>query len=417
MRPFTFFWYFLGSPAAASVHPRQTNNATTEGFTKTGLLAMNDAMHKWVDAGHGSHVVTLLSRHGKIIDHDTYGVLDAQAPTKAPVKKDSIFRIMSMTKPVVGVAMMMFYEEGKWNLDDLVSKHIPEFANLEVKVCSTANGTSCTTQPANMEMTMAQLMSHSAGFPGQLTVSGARTLGDIIPPLKKGGLAFQPGKDWRYGPGVEIQGYLIQKWSSKDLSDFLQEKLLQPLGMVDTGFFIDPSKVPRLTTVHTSNSDSQPLSSTSSMLAAYANTKKTTKPVRLDPSGGLYSTAEDYWKFSQMLLNSGELNGRRYLKADTVKLMHTNVLEPQVRVKFGSSKGEGVGFGLDFAIVLDQVASKNNMPKDSFYWGGAYGTWFWIDPVNDVVFIGLISVLGADLEGSSSLRQLSAKGAYAALSR
>lgn len=159
-------------------------------------------MHKWVDAGNGSHVVTLLSRHGKIVDVDAHGVLDAEAPIKAPAQKDSIFRIMFMTKTVVGVAMMMFYEEGKWKLDDPVSKHIPEFANFEVKVCNEANATSCTTVPANTEMNMAQLMSHSAGFPGQLTVAGAKTLGDVIPQLQKGKLAFQPGKDWRYGPGV-----------------------------------------------------------------------------------------------------------------------------------------------------------------------------------------------------------------------
>lgn len=379
---------------------------------------MNDAMHKWVDAGHGSHVVTLLSRRGTIVDHSAYGVFDSRAATKTPVKKDSIFRIMSMTKPVVGVAMMMFYEEGKWKLDDPVSKHIPEFANLQVKVCASGSETSCTMEPAKSPMTMAQLMSHSAGFPEMLWVANATTLADIVPPLVQGGLAFQPGKDWLYGPGADIQGYLMERWSGKDLSDLLQEKLLQPLGMVDTGFFVDPSKVSRITPVTRLNDASSADPATLAMLAeyeTYANTKETTKPVRLNPSGGFYSTAEDYWRFGQMLLNGGEFDGKHFLKPDTVKLMRTNVLEPQVRVQPGSKKLDGLGFGMDFAVVLDKVAMNATLPNETFFWGGAYGTWFWIDPVNDIVCIGLISTLGTDLEGSNYLRELSADYIYSAL--
>jgi CubicO group peptidase (beta-lactamase class C family) len=252
---------------------------------------------------------------------------------------------------------------------------------------------------------MAQLVSHSAGFPGQLSVTSA-TLQGIIPPLVKGQLAFQPGKDWRYGPGVEIQGYLIERWAGKDLSDFLQERLFGPLGMVDTGFFVDPSKVNRVTKVHSTSGGS--LSSTGTGVA-------TTKPRRLSPSGGLYSTAEDYWRISQMVLNGGEYKGVRYLKESSVKIMHTNVLEEGVKVKLSGSSGDGIGFGVDLAIVLDQQASKNNMPKDSFYWGGMYGSWYWCDPRNDVVFVGMIQNVGAQLSGDTSLRQISAKEAYAAL--
>lgn len=253
-----------------------------------------------------------------------------------------------------------------------------------------------------------------------LWVANSTTLADIVPPLVKGGLAFQPGKDWQYGPGADIQGYLIERWSGKDLSGFLQERILQPMGMVDTGFFVDASKVDRITPVHRSNDTTVLDAATAALLAeyeVYANTKKTTKPPRLDPSGGFYSTAMDYWKFSQMILNGGQFNGKRYLKADTVKLMRTNVLEPQVRIQTGAAKVDGLGFGLDFAIVLDSAAMKNTLPKDSFFWGGAYGTWFWIDPVNEVVCIGMISTLGTDLEGSSFLRELSAKYVYSALNK
>jgi CubicO group peptidase (beta-lactamase class C family) len=382
---------------AAALALAQVDNTTLQGFTKEGLTAMNTAMHKWVDSKQGSSVVTLVARNGQIVDLDAYGVLDASAATKSPVKTDSIFRIMSMSKPVVGVAMMLFYEEGKWKPDDLVSKHVPEFKDLKVKL---RNGTLV---PQDTPMTMAQLMSHSAGFPGQLTVPSA-TLQGIIPPLVKGQLAFQPGKDWQYGPGVEIQGYLIEKWAGKDLSDVLQERLFGPLGMVDTGFWVDKSKVDRVPKVHSSIGGS---------LSALGMGVPTSKPTKLFPSGGLHSTAEDYWRICQMILNGGEFKGRRYLNQTTVDLMHKNVLEPGVKVKFGEPAG--IGFGLDFAIVLDPVPGNNNQPKGSFYWGGLYGTWFWIDPTNKVVLIGMIQNVGAPMSGPASLRQISAKAAYAAL--
>jgi CubicO group peptidase (beta-lactamase class C family) len=223
-------------------------------------------------------------------------------------------------------------------------------------------------------MTMAQLVSHSAGFPGQLSVA-SETLDDIIPPLVKGNLAFQPGKNWKYGPGVELQGYLIQRWASgaspsadkanitKDLSDYLQETIFKPLGMSDTGFFVDPSKAARVPKVHAKTSDT---------ITPSIDRVATSKPKRLSPSGGLLSTAEDYFKFCQMLLNGGELNGKRILKESSVKLMHTNVLEPGIKVKVNSdSTGEGVGFGVDFAIIRDTKAAVSAVPEESFYWGGA----------------------------------------------
>src|ERR1700759_177051 len=343
----------LVSSLAAVTAQGQANSANLQGFTKEGLLAMNAAMHKWVDDKKGANVVTLLARRGKIVDLYAYGVLDASAETKVPVKKDTIFRIMSMTKPLVGVAMMMMFEEGKWKLDDPVSKHVPEFADLKVKL---ANGTLV---PQNTPMIMSQLVSHSAGFPGMLTVMSA-TLQGIIPPLVRGQLAFQPGRDWRYGPGVEIQGYLIEKWTGKDLSDFMQERIFGPMKLTDTGFFIDSSKVSRVTKLHQARGGS--VSSTMSNVS-------TKKPTRISPSGGLYSTAEDYFRFCQMVLNGGQIDGKSLLNESSVKLMHTNMLEKDVGVKFGGSNGAGVGFGVDFAVILDPVASRNAMPKDSFYWG------------------------------------------------
>ncbi|KAF1816177.1 beta-lactamase/transpeptidase-like protein [Eremomyces bilateralis CBS 781.70] len=386
----------------------QAGNATIQGFTKEGIAALNAAMHQWVDDGKGAGVVTLVARHGEIVSHDAYGVLNASAATKTPVEKDSIFSIMSMTKPVVGVSMMMFYEEGKWKLDDPVSKHIPEFADLQVRE---ANGSLV---PQKTPMTMAQLMSHSAGFPAQLTVNSS-TLQTIIPPLVAGQLAFQPGTDWRYGPGVEIQGYLIEKWAGKDLSDFMEERLFRPLGLKDTGFWVDPCKINRVSALHSAIGGR-----VTTISSPFGSGIATSKPTRLSPSGGLYSTAEDYWRFSQMVLNGGEFEGTRYLNTSTVKLMHTNVLAEGVAIVnggVGAARSPGTGFGLDFAIILDGPASKQSMPEGSFYWGGAFGTWFWIDPTDDVVVVGMIQNLGGALSGDGSLREASAKGTYAALQR
>lgn len=189
----------LATLVSCQAQEQTVNSSSLQGFNNDGISVLNQAMHRWVDDKQGAGVVTLLSRHGKIVNFDAYGSLDAAAGARNPLQKDTIFRIMSMTKPIVGVAMMMMYEAGKWKLDDPVSKHIPEFADLKVQ---SSPGTSV---PQATPMTMAQLMSHSAGFPGQLTVRSP-TLQTIIEPLVKGQLAFQPGRGWKYGPGVEIQG-------------------------------------------------------------------------------------------------------------------------------------------------------------------------------------------------------------------
>jgi CubicO group peptidase (beta-lactamase class C family) len=322
------------------------DNPIVQGLDTAILKNMNAQMHKWVDDKKGANVVTLVARKGEIVNFDAYGVLDASAPNGAKVQKDTIFRIASMTKPIVGIGMAMMYDEGKWKLDDLVTKHIPEFANLKVKL---ANGTLV---PPDKPITMAQVVSHSAGFPGQLGVK-SDTLSGVIPLILEGQLAFQPGRDWQYGPGVEIQGYLIEKWAGKDLSDFLTERLFTPLGMKDTGFFIDSSKVERVTKMHTV---------ANGKLETVPSTVATSKPRRLSPSGGLMSTAEDYFKVSQMILEGGSYKGKQYVKPETVKMMHTNLLEPDVKVELG---GRGAGFGVDFAIVMAQESTA--VPLGSFY--------------------------------------------------
>jgi CubicO group peptidase (beta-lactamase class C family) len=375
------------------------------GFSPAGLASLNSQFHSLVDQQKLAGVVTLVSRHGKVVNLDAYGKLNAD---KGPaVATDSIFRIASMTKPTIGAAMMMLWEEGKWKLDDPVSKHIPEFAGLKVK---TAAGLVDQKSP----MLMKQLMSHSAGFDKSAGYNDAglqeTDLQGMINKLAKLPLAYQPGADWRYGPSVDIQGYVVQKLSGMPLDDFMRTRLFTPLGMVDTGFWIDPVKAPRAAWVHIyKDGKITP--------QAAVNNARTSRPQFVSGSGGLLSTAEDYWKFAQMIANGGQFGGKRYLKADTVKLMHTNVLNPGVNVTLYSPDTKGLGFGMDFAIVQDAKANGTDQAQGSFYWGGAFGTWFWIDPVNDLIVIGMIQNLNGSTPntGTPACREISAKATYAAL--
>jgi CubicO group peptidase (beta-lactamase class C family) len=223
-------------------------------------------------------------------------------------------------------------------------------------------------------------------------------------------LAAQPGTDWRYGHSVNIQGYIVEKLSGVPLDEFLAKRIFNPLKMKDTGFWVEPSKLGRLSRMHTYGPDKR-------ITNAPPGFDLSKKPVFLSGSGGLLSTAEDYWRFSQMLLDGGQFEGARLLKRETVELMRTNVLAEGVKVDTYGSPLEGIGFGLDFALVLDPAAFGTSHGRNTFYWGGAFGTWFWIDPTNDVIVVGMIQNVNGSLPtgGTPPLRNLSQKLVYQAL--
>ncbi|MDP3675527.1 MAG: serine hydrolase domain-containing protein, partial [Novosphingobium sp.] len=339
----------------------------SQGFSSAGLDALNAEFHGLVDQQKLAGVTTLIARHGKIVHMDVYG--KANAATGEALKPDSIFRIASMTKPTIGVAMMQLWEQGKWKLSDPVSMYIPEFANLQVK---TASGG---TEPLKTPMTMAQLMSHSAGFDvsAGYTQAGLQSsdLQGMIDKLKTMPLAHQPGTDWRYGPSVDIQGYVVEKLSGEPLDQYMAKHVFEPLGMVDTGFWMPPEKANRVVAIHTYDSAGK-------IIAQPTQNVRTSRPNFVSGSGGLISTVKDYWRFAQAVGNGGALDGKRVLKAGTVELMRTNVLQPGVKVDLYGPSQEGIGFGMDFAIVMDPAAANTKQGKNSFYWGGAFGTWFWI---------------------------------------
>jgi CubicO group peptidase (beta-lactamase class C family) len=382
-----------------------TASPESQGFTTAGLDQLNAEMHALVDGKKLAGVTTLVSRHGKVVHFDTYGA--ANATTGDALKPDSIFRIASMTKPIAGVAMMQLWEQGKWKLSDPVSKFIPEFANLKVK------GPNNTLVAQTAPMTMAQLMSHTAGFGVSAVYNdanlGATDLQGMIDKLAKLPLETQPGTAWDYGPSVNIQGYIVEKLSGQSLDVYFDEHIFKPLGMVDSGFWMPESKASRVVAVHTYENG---------VIKGPAENRVTTaKPSFLAGSGGLMSTAEDYWRFAQAMLNGGELNGARVLKPETVNLMRTNVISPTAKVDLYGPSQEGIGFGMDFAIVMDPQRAGTPQGLNTFYWGGAFGTWFWIDPTNDLVFVGMIQNLNGSTPtgGTPPLRTISPRATYDAL--
>lgn len=404
----------LADMAGAAVTPHSqvahalgmpTASPESQGFTTAGLDALNAEFHALVDQQKLAGVITLVARHGKVVHFDAYG--KANAATGAALAPDAIFRIASMTKPITGVAMMQLWEQGKWQLSDPVSKYIPEFAGLKVK------GPNGALVEQNKPMTMAQLMSHSAGFGVSAVYDsanlGATDLQGMIDKLKVLPLETQPGAAWDYGPSVNIQGYIVEKLSGQSLDAYFDQHIFKPLGMVDTGFWVAPEKASRVVAVHTYEGGK--------IKGPAENRVTTSKPSFLAGSGGLMSTAEDYWRFAQAVANGGAADGKRILKAETVKLMRTNVLAPEVKVDLYGPAQEGIGFGMDFAIVMDPQRAATPQGLNTFYWGGAFGTWFWIDPTNDLVFVGMIQNLNGSTPtgGTPPVRTLSPRLAYGAL--
>jgi CubicO group peptidase (beta-lactamase class C family) len=383
----------------ATLAPLPTATPESVGFAAGALDKMDAGMQDLVDKKHLAGIVTLVARKGKVVQHKAYGV--ASLESGAPMKLDTIGRIYSMTKPITGVAMMMLYEEGKWQPADPIAKHIPEFANLKV-YAGEKDGQPVLEAPAHPP-TMGELMSHSAGFTyglfGNTPVDQiyrknnpleAPSLQAMIDRLSTMPLLYQPGTKWVYSVSVDIQGYLVEKLSGKTFPEFLRARLFEPLEMVDTAFYVPAGKVSRVATVYVYDKAKAGLTPGEPVV--------TTPPGLPSGGGGLYGTAPDYFRFAQMLLNGGEYEGKRILKKSSVDMMRTNVLsETALNSKSGIGPAQfspAQGFGYDFAVVLDPDAAKRQVGKNTYWWWGIAGTWFWIDPTNDVIFVGIIQRRG-----------------------
>ncbi|WP_372785413.1 serine hydrolase domain-containing protein [Phenylobacterium sp.] len=389
-----------------------TTSPEAVGFDSGRLKALDAYMAKAVADGRVAGMTTLLARHGKIVEFNTYG--KTSLATGEAMPKDEIFRIYSMTKPLTGVGMMILFEQGKWRLDDPVTRYVPEFKNLKVMVEADKDGKITKVEDMKRPPTMREIMSHTAGFGYGLgdkhpvdklyrekKVLGATGLHEMIERTATIPLMYQPGTDWSYSSVVDIQGYIIEKLSGKPFGQFMAENVFGPMKMQDTGFYTGAAKAKRLAAVY---------------VGEVVNEKPTGKIVQADDlfgnkmpdysvppamesgGGGLVSTTMDYARFCQMILNKGVLDGVRILSPASVELMDTNVIPHNVLVNSNGTSvvrfNEAVGFGLDFQVDNDPRKAGSLEGKNTMSWGGAAGTWFWIDPTNDVFFVGMIQRMG-----------------------
>ena len=393
------------------------------GFSSERLENLHAVIQDEIDHKQLAGAVTLLARHGKIIDYRTYGQRDMEKAM--PMTKDSIFRAYSMTKPMTGVAMMILYEQGKWLPWHPISKYIPEFAHLKV-FNGFDNSGKMMLVDAEHTPTVGEVMSHSAGFSYGFTQSPVDTmyhekkvlqsanLQEMIEKLATIPLNYQPGKGWQYSVGMDIEGYLVEKLSGQSLPDFMRDHIFKPIGMNDTGFFVPEDKRSRFAVNYGAQADGhlEPVNPGTSTPTDYSQ-----QPTMPSGGGGSVTTVEDYYHFAQMLANGGELAGKRILSPETVKLMASNHLPTSLLTgQFGIGQSvmrPGFGYGFNVAVVFDGPTASMSDGNGTFFWDGAAGTWFWVDPTNDVVFVSMIQRMTSS--DNHSLEYRSHAAVYSAL--
>lgn len=385
------------------------------GVSSERLKRLDAGMKGLVDDGRLAGVVTLMARKGKVVHFAAHGKKDLRQPD--PIARDSIFRIYSMTKPVTGVAMLMLFEEGKWRLDDPVSRYIPEFAKLVVYVGENPDGTP-KTEPARRSMTMRELMTHTAGLGYGLVgahpvdklflkanvLDSTQPLSTMIGKIAGLPLLAQPGTRWSYSAAVDVQGYLVEKLSGMSFAQFLETRLFSPLGMKDTAFHVPAAKLPRLARMHREDESG-------TLVASDRDSDPTVVPQAAFGGHGLFSTASDYARFAQMLLDGGEFGGARILAPRTVEMFRTNhvLAEPLKTMR------QGQGWGLGPQVILDAAASGEPYSDGAFHWWGIGGTWFWVDPAKELVFVGMIQYQGRGLTAATQIHGYARNLAYQAV--
>ena len=419
MKLLTFAYLLLaGITAFAAAQGLPTAVPEQVGVSAERLKRIRPAMQGYVDSGNIAGFLTSVARRGKIVHFETIGMQDIE--NKKTMAADTLFRIHSMSKPITSVAVMMLYEEGHFQLDTPISKFIPEFKNMKVY-----NAGQTEISDAKNDVTVKHLLTHTAGIiygwggqPADKRFQEAKifapgtTLADMAQKLSTVPLVHEPGEDWTYGVSTDLLGYLVEVVSGMPFEEFLQTRLFAPLGMVDTAFSVPLEKLDRFAALYQRSSKGEKdkekkmddAKGKEKPTKGAKNPKKKLQRVEKDPpiqngemrffpggGGGLISTAPDYMRFCQMLLNGGELEGVRILKQETVELMRTPHHDDW--------------FGLGFAIVTDkEEATDDKEPSDtpestgSYSWGGAAGTTFWIDPEKEL--IGLLMTQIGDV-GSS----------------
>ena len=362
------------------------------------LMRIDRMIRQAIDSGWIAGAAGFIARDGKIVYNKAFGLSDIE--NKKPMEPSTIFRIASQTKAITSTAVMMLFEEGKFLLDDPISKYIPEFKHPRVLETYNAADTTFSTVPANREITIRDLLTHTAGIeyagigsdkmraiyakegiPGRFG-NDKILLADKMKAMGKAPLLHQPGEKFTYGMNVDVLGYLVEVLSGQSLDAFFHSRIFEPLGMNDTYFYLPESKFGRLVKVSTFDKNHHLVSSTDEFV-----TYPMLKGTYYSGGAGLCSTTKDYGTFLQMMLNKGEYNGKRLLAPRTVELMTTNQLG---KIDYGVN-----GFGLGFEITSFEGEKKLGVSEGSFSWGGYFATTYWADPKEKLV--GLIFIQQAPL--------------------
>ena len=358
------------------------------GMSSERLQRIDTLMQEYIDADLLAGTVTLVARGGKVVHLAAYG--DRYVEEDLPMGTDDIFVIMSMTKPIVSTALMMLHEEGKFLLTDPVTKWIPEIAGKEVLLTDEL-GTRRV--PAERPITVRHILTHTSGVDPDRRLLTQEEL-DQLPGFQNRGrvtleesilrraslpLNFQPGERWQYGSSTNYVALLVQRISGQNMDDFLRERIFEPLGMYDTYYNVPESKVDRTAAVYSPGEDGK-------IKLRRAPEYRETK--YFGGVAGLSSTAADYWRFHQMILNGGEFDGVRLLSPKTIDLMITNHIgDLEVTLR-----GPGYGFGLGYSMLTDPGKAKESLTPGSFGWGGAYCTYFFVDPAEDMIGIFMTQI-------------------------
>src|SRR5262245_39566987 len=360
------------------------------GMSSERLGRIGPAMQKYIDAQLVPGTVAIVARNGKVVYFEAQGYMDAE--NKVPMRTDAIFRIASMTKPITSVALMMLWEEGRFHLNDPVSRYLPEFGNPQVSTTGDASGQTGALVAAKTPITIRELLTHTAGlanshvgntkfFETAMAARDGDNLEGYTKRLAALPLNYQPGEAWQYSVATNVVGRLVEVLSGSPLDRFMEERIFRPLGMKDTHFFLNEDGADRLAVQYRPGDDQTiVVDDPGGTASRWVSGSKTL----LLGADGLLSTASDYLRFQQMMLNGGKLDTSRVLSPVTVSLMlenHTGDLPIWLT-------GPGMGFGLGYGIVVDRGKAATPLSKGSAYWGGAYGTFSWID--RDEELIGIL---------------------------
>jgi len=405
--------------SAISAQSLPTTSPERVGLSEERLHRIGDAIRADVASDRIAGALAMVARNGKLAYVDYAGMADMEKGRE--INEDTIFRIYSMSKPITSVAVMMLYEEGHFFLDDPVGNYIPELAKMEViepselkaggagvfnlpddsaanKVVTDVKRLDVKTSPQKRPITIRDLLRHSAGltygFFGNTPVDkmyqmngllvSDQNLEDFVRKLGEIPLQFHPGDRWHYSVSVDVLGRLVEVVSGQTFDVFLQERIFDPLGMIDTGFYAPPEKLDRLAQLYAPDGEGSIIPANPLMSRNFI-----AKPKTFSGGGGLVATAGDYMRFSQMLLNGGELDGVRILSRKTIEMMTTDHCE-------GLPSGfqrPGYGFGLGFAVSEDRGLHGGPATEGEFNWGGAAGTKFWVDPEEDLIAVYMIQIL------------------------